>query len=237
MVWFLSGLVVFSLISGKQLQYLLPAVPALALLAARGFSGVEAAGKKAWDNIIAGLLYAVVGIAFLLIDFFQIGAGWGRDFMMMAKVIGTGAVIIGLALLLARVSDTGAMVKMVALSSLIFFIVLIFGLRYLGPRYDLVWVAELVESNQRQGKFVAHIGKYHGQYQFLGRLREPLIVLEDDNDVVELFLSRHSDSVLIDYVERDEDIPEERVIYQQAYRGKKVVLWRAGGLEQHLFEN
>ena len=67
-VWFLSGLVVFSLISGKQLQYLLPAVPALALLAARGFSGVEAAGKKAWDNIIAGLLYAVVGIAFLLID-------------------------------------------------------------------------------------------------------------------------------------------------------------------------
>jgi hypothetical protein len=49
-----------------------------------------------------------------------------------------------------------------------------------GPGLDLRPMAQRLKSLEAQGTPVAHLGKYHGQFQFLGRLNRPIASVGED---------------------------------------------------------
>jgi hypothetical protein len=91
-----------------------------------------------------------------------------------------------------------------------------------APVFDIRAAANQIASLKQSGRPVAHIGKYHGQYQFLGRLYEPLDVIGGD-EITEWF-GRNPDGVVVAY---HRNLPElsDGPFFTQKFRGRTVALW------------
>ena len=91
-----------------------------------------------------------------------------------------------------------------------------------APVFDLTPAAGQIASLKQLGRPVANVGKYHGQYQFLGRLDEPLDVISGDQ-IAEWF-ARNPDGVIIAY---HRNLPElsNGPFFTQPFRGKTLALW------------
>jgi hypothetical protein len=81
----------------------------------------------------------------------------------------------------------------------------------------------MLNEKQKEGYHLVHYGEYHGQYQFLGRLTQPLIVLKNKASV-DAYLNSHQHVFLIARDKHKKIIHKSNVIYQQRYRGGKVVV-------------
>ena len=225
LAWILPVLVVLSLVSGKQVKYLLPVFPALALLGAYALARAPdlRLPRRQW---LAALLLAAPTVVFAGIALRGPSAhshwlaalqpAWGEVFLLAA-----------LAWWLWRPSGLVAAVRALALASL----VLIGGvhltvLRAAGPAYDLRTISGRLAELQADQRPIAHVGKYHNQFHFLGRLREPLQVISPP-DALD-WARAHPDGYLVVYFNIWPG-PREGAEYIQDYRGDAddLSLWSA----------
>jgi hypothetical protein len=89
----------------------------------------------------------------------------------------------------------------VAGGSVLTVVALLWGLgRAAGPSYDVLPVARYLSELETAGRPLAHAGRYHGEYQFAGRLRRPLEVIEPGD--VNSWLARHPDGYVVVYSNR-----------------------------------
>ena len=87
-------------------------------------------------------------------------------------------------------------------------------------------VAVRIKSEMDTGHTMANIGKYSGQYQFLGRLEKPIAVLDDNPDTIRNFAESNPDPVFISYKHEISELPEgASVRFIHEYRGRNVMLW------------
>jgi hypothetical protein len=84
-----------------------------------------------------------------------------------------------------------------------------------AERFDTKPIAEKIAQFRAENKPVAfYTGKYHGQFQFTGRLSQPLVVLNSP-EVLKIWVEEHSDGfILID----SEKLPADIFVYLHAYR-------------------
>ena len=66
LIWFGSAFFVFSLVSGKQLHYLLPEFPALALLVSFTLGG-SACQERDFDSWLPGGFFAIGGLVLVVV--------------------------------------------------------------------------------------------------------------------------------------------------------------------------
>ncbi len=156
LIWFLVVFVAFSLISGKQPHYLLPIVPAFALLIA------YLVKKK--DKII---------------------------------IISTISILISIILPLTFIKAT-------------------------EPSYDIRAISKEIHELQINGQTIAHLGKYHGQYQFLGGLQQPLEVVTEYNMCS--WLIKNPQGKLVIYLGKEHPNLKPYTDYIQKYRSKEVAI-------------
>ena len=168
-IWMLVPLLLFSLISGKQTHYLMPELPAMALLLATAPAEGPATG---WlHRMLPAVPLALVAGAVI-----AAAAGAFGQLPMPAWAVGAAlaALAAGLAgrLWLAPLSGRAAMG-----------LALVIGLHLaLAPvafdRFDTRPIAALLAPHQQAG--IAIIAdRYHGQFNFTARLREPVTRLAD----------------------------------------------------------
>jgi 4-amino-4-deoxy-L-arabinose transferase-like glycosyltransferase len=170
LTWALSTLVLLSCVSGKQIHYLLPLLPAAVLLIGRGLVAVEGAAVR------------VPKIAFASVT--------------------AAAVLCAIALTV------------------------------LAPRgFDVTDMAQRLKQLETAGTPVAHIGKYHGQYQFAGRLERPLDVIGAGE--IGRWAAAHPEGRLVAYFRppHGDEISGE---YEQRYRGRRVLLMTAAVAAERL---
>jgi 4-amino-4-deoxy-L-arabinose transferase-like glycosyltransferase len=160
LTWALSTFVLLSCVSGKQIHYLLPLLPAAVMLIARGLVAVEGAAARV---------------------------------PRIAWVCATAT---------AALCATAMTV--------------------LAPRgFDVTDMAQRLKQLETAGTPVAHIGKYHGQYQFVGRLERPLDVIGGGE--IGRWALAHPEGRLVAYFRppHGDAISGE---YEQRYRGRRVIL-------------
>jgi hypothetical protein len=91
-----------------------------------------------------------------------------------------------------------------------------------GLAYDLRPIAQQLKILEDRGIPIAHIGKYAGQYQFLGRLRkEPDEVAAGDMDK---WFAAHPDGKAVTYFNSDVSLKGLPYDYMQLYKGDRVVI-------------
>ncbi len=220
---------VFSAISCKQVQYLIPVLPAAALLMGRNIARHGGAGGAGSVHFI-GALFLLLGLAAALLPFthgilesLQGFASW--------PLIVSGAISMGAGLLLIMSGTSGPNpAHRVALATAVVVASSIFGAGMsLMAGYDVRGMARAIRLNMDAGRPVAHVGKYHGQFHFLGRLQRPLIILPGGADTPEArdFFTQHPDGLIVSNIGRRGRLPEGAVVvYQQRFRMKQALcLW------------
>ncbi len=174
LVWVLAGLLAFSLVSGKQMHYLLPLMPACALLLARGLSQREAAPlARPWlvAAVIAVLCAAVVVAS--TTTWLAKAIWWPHPAIQWWwTALPAGAAVMLLVWQRGRITRNAALHTLAVSTT-----VLLVGLQLAAARagtvpYDTTAVSAAVRDALVLGKPIAMIGAYNGEYHFSGRLRD-----------------------------------------------------------------
>ena len=227
-----ASFVIFSAISGKQPHYLLPVFPALAVYVAHVLTqkGGEVSGRghKVPVLFMGGLvLIILVGLLAkdlidpLLKNPLPEWSGLAQPLWMLPALM-----IVGL-LAFRRTTSVIGEVRLISVTVTSVIVSLYMtAAPALDAAYNLEPAARQVKAFQDAGRPVAYIGKYHGEFQFLGRLTEPLIAMQTPKEGLE-WAKSHANGVVIRTL-RKKDIPQSpKPIRTQPYRGKFLVMWNA----------
>jgi 4-amino-4-deoxy-L-arabinose transferase-like glycosyltransferase len=228
LAWLVPGLIVFSMISGKQPHYLLPLMPAFALLASRVLSEPGVIVRR-WHMlpVLAGV--ALLGGLLAAAPFLK---SQGRKIPAWVHQLspGTGVALLVLAVVFFLFFDR-VFARRVAGPTLIA-VALVLGL-HLGfsevarVAYDLEPVARYLKSAEDQGRPIAWVGDYHGQFHFLGRLERPIQEIPGGSE--SLWIRQNPRGKVIQdlkYIPPD----VERAELTQPYRDDTLAVWGRDGI-------
>jgi len=165
--WSGSSLLILSLVSGKQIHYLLPVIPALALILTRLLTAIEGpVPKRDLAFMIAGTIAVATMPLFanhILSSYEAVTQGMVADWYVI-PLMACGAILIPLSL--KRIESV---VLAVGTSSILFTIILIVSARStIWKGFDYQPLAQAAAQNESG---VAWYGHYEGQLNFLGKLR------------------------------------------------------------------
>lgn len=209
-------LVAFSAVSGKQPHYVLPLVPLLCALLAMALDRAWAPDERLRARVPA-LAAAAVTLLFGLLPTL---AGDALSVAPWSPVWGAaGAALI---LALAGPGRLQSVVPRLALTMPILVLSAEAGFFLAnGPAFDLSAAAVEVRELQSSGRPVAYVGDYNGDFHFLGRLTEPLPVIEPN--AIQGWAAEHRDGYLVGR------LPETGTpaIFEQQLRGKPLVVVEA----------
>jgi len=228
-IWIAPTLVVLSLISGKQVHYLIPLLPPFSLLMAKNMVSWESGEKTAGWHYPVAIFYCTLGIVLLSMSFMKLGSFMENIGISGVRSLSFGLIAIGIALFFLKKQSTTSLVTCTALSSAVFFVVIMFSGNAFFDSYDLRGISQELKEKQGAGYTILHYGKYHGQYQFIGRLTQPLVPLETKEAIGE-YAANHDKVALITYEPRTKTINGEDIYFQQPFRSKRVVLWNKKGI-------
>jgi len=230
LAWIVPVFVGFSLFKGKQIQYLLPEVPAFALLAAAGLAALK--DTRRWEALAVAAVFALLAVALL------VAAGQPRLEHLLQPADRpllwlTAAALLAAAVVAAAapLRDRVATVATVAAAAVTVVVGVYAGVgRAIFDAYDIGPVSRHLAQVQRQGRPIAHFGKYHGQFQFVGRLERPLQVVGSSQALLQ-WAGQHPDGAVIVYARTPlahaaGAAPE----FRQKFKGRDVYVWRAADL-------
>lgn len=236
-VWFVSVLVLFSFVSGKQIHYLLPSVPAIILWMAHNeeyfFNHKE---NSPFKFIGVGIAYIVLASVCLLFPLIKVGSD---TLVSTVSYISPVLLSLGLFFLFYKFKSVLAALKSVSLSTTILIVcVLMITSQSFIKRYDIKHLSEIIKEQMDHGITIANVGTYFGQYQFLGRLNKPIIVLDRNKKKITDFVNNNPECLILDYMYNADSKQMERynIIYRQQYENKEVVVWKGAEYLKFLSE-
>ncbi|WES30289.1 ArnT family glycosyltransferase [Varunaivibrio sulfuroxidans] len=239
LLWIVPVFIAFSLISGKQPHYLLPEFPAIMVLFAfllvrhQDRAQAQEQTKKAIDWTIrppalfiaalsAILIIAIYGA--LLLARFDLGGI--PPWLHLVEGYWLVFPLAGGALLAWRGRGRRVGAQVAALSSLAMTQIVFLHLALapaLHAAYDLKPISLKLKAWEDAGRPFAQVGNYHGQYQFLGRLKTPMGEFRTLDEATQ-WLGEHPNGVLITYP-NEKTADSARALYFQDYRGQYLAVW------------
>jgi 4-amino-4-deoxy-L-arabinose transferase-like glycosyltransferase len=226
LAWLVASFVVLSLISGKQPHYLLPLLPAVALLLA---VGLERVPLGRWNAVLPGFAVVLLGAALAGFSY------WLRNEPDAFTVTGLPAYAANISPLFGvAVAAVGAVVVwqgrrraplavggLALQSAAVVMLFHVLAFTEVAHAFDLRPIARYVASAQRSGRPIAIMAEYHGQFTFLGRMQRPLRVQPVDGALN--WLQADFRRVIVMTMP---DIPDRWMLteYSQPYRGRTLAI-------------
>lgn len=120
--------------------------------------------------------------------------------------------------------------RRITLSSVVLIILLhLTVIPWLRPAYDLTTISHKLANWQAQDIPLANLGKYHGQFHFLGRLTQPIVVLPFDKKDMQVWLEQNPRGYLILY-DRHLAVDGPGAVFSQPYRSGRLLVLPAATL-------
>jgi 4-amino-4-deoxy-L-arabinose transferase-like glycosyltransferase len=217
LAWMLPVFIAFSFISGKQPHYLVPLFPAFALFTARLLA------ERPTSRVgLPALLVAVLGVVLVVAASGGIAAL--RDKVIVLPPLWPGLTLLVLALAVWALGRRGAapLASLAALGAATVALAQVAAWHSIEPQFDIKPMAAAIRQVQDAGHPVVNVSRYHAQYQFLGRLRQPLAELHTQE--ARAWLQAHPQGYAVVYVRDRRDYAALDAPYKQVYRGHGVAL-------------
>jgi 4-amino-4-deoxy-L-arabinose transferase-like glycosyltransferase len=232
LVWVTLPLILLSLLGVKQPPLLLPLVPASALVTAWLLFD-EKFDRVGDDRALAGMMapVIVIGAALAVLPSLRRTGLVPEMLINLSPLVGVGLMVIGFALgwlphrpVRERALEMAMMV--VALTVL----ALVGAASQFDAFLRVDEVAQHLAQPQQQGRPVAHVGSYDGQYQFAGRLPRPLDVIEPAQ--VADWAAANPAGVLVSSagVWQPRTVPGAAPMLRTIVRDDQIVVWDAAAL-------
>jgi 4-amino-4-deoxy-L-arabinose transferase-like glycosyltransferase len=219
LIWLAGAFVLMSLVSGKQLKYLLPLLPAGALLLARVISGLDGGviRRRPW---LASAALLVSGYLLMVLPRMLEKAPWIHSVQPL-----WGGLLVAAAMVLVMLRPVSAVrypVRLTLFSVFVACVVYAGIFRTAAPAYDMQAVSRVIAAAQAAGRSVASVARYHGQFGFPGRLQQPLVQLDADSALA--WAGQHPDDLLVVMTGK---IPEQypKAVFTQPYRSGYLAVW------------
>lgn len=215
LVWVVSAFLLMSLVSGKQVKYLLPLLPAFALVVARTLTRMDRRPVNTRPWLLGGVLFcagaAVAALPAMLAWFEPVLPLWGVLVMASAVAI----------MWLKPVRPAHYPALLALLSVYVVSMIHLGVMRPLAPAYDLRPASRLIATAQAAGQTVAVVNSYHGEFGFYGRLTQPVAVLTAGR--LRAWADRNPDGYLVlrDGDELPGDVP---AVFTQPYQNGRLAI-------------
>lgn len=223
-LWALPAFVAFSLISGKQTHYLLPEMPALALLLSGGLPARRWRRRDLWLALplfaaLCGLAAAAAGLIPAL-DGLADALPGRRPLPFWSLALGAAVMLAGTAAFL-RLRAAPVALAALPLSLMIGLHLALSPLLFAS--HDLTALGRAVAPFDTAGIAVTD-GTYHAQLNFAGRLRNPVARVTDPAAIA-AWRQAHPDGLLLD--RKGAPIPGMVPVARMAYRSGSYTLYRS----------
>lgn len=217
--WIVPIFLLFSLVSAKQIKYLLPLLPAFSLLAAylltlqpdkarTGRWQLPHALLLAGGTILTLLPYVVPANKAWWIQ--EISPLWGLSLLALAAIT-----------LVWKKSLPGGDIERISSVTVVMTLVTHFALLSAAtPSYDLRAFSRVIKDLQDQGHEIAYLGKYRAQFEYLGRLSnrvEPM-----SGRTLRNWIKTHPDGFLV--INDSKQAISGNTLFVQPYREKRDAL-------------
>ena len=224
LVWFASVLILFSLISGKQIHYILPEISAFAMFFARILSTSD---KVKNSSNYVGYIYIITAVIFAVAPFIvpeSIPYKLDLTSFLISAFLLFG---MGIYLIKKHFSSNDAILRTIAISTVVLIFAIHFAIHNILKEQNLFAFSQKIASLQQKGILIAHEGKYHNQFHFMGRLHEKIIVLEGENSISN-FAQQHPDAYIIIYRKKKDmnKLDEQKITAKTSFKNKNVILTR-----------
>jgi 4-amino-4-deoxy-L-arabinose transferase-like glycosyltransferase len=221
LAWFFPVFIAFSLISGKQVHYLLPIYPALALMIASEFDRIK---KITWFDhacivlplIVAGAIFYYLANSGRMDD----AAPWINSLPIESSFI---LILGGLFIFIWKTKNTRTFLWKLVTANILLISVMFLGVIYhTGNAYDLREVSRAIKSIEDKNFPVAYLGNYAGQFDFIGRLDNPPQVIT----TTQLFnwTKEHPEGRVILTFNGKDDFAKIKTQYTSWYRGSHIAI-------------
>ncbi|NOT13320.1 MAG: phospholipid carrier-dependent glycosyltransferase [Methylococcaceae bacterium] len=224
LAWALPVFIAFSLVSGKRLHYLLPIIPALALLLAQAMDGIAESNWKHAHIPFSAILF-FLGLVLLLLPWLNGQFHWRDELSSISVLWGCLLCISAVAVTIVNMNNARESVFYICLTSISTLLIISSGFFELtAERYNTqpaaLKMAELMNENKAIGFYGS---KYHGQYQFTGRLTQPLKVLTNFNELLNFATQHHSCYIVVAYA-NSAGISDSIIQYHYPSRSRQIGL-------------
>lgn len=191
-IWLIAGLLIFSLLPSKQIHYLIPLMPAYALIVAKLLAGLPGSTRPRFEWLVPCILALLGGVLVIAPQLSSkwlwlqaVRPAWGVSVIVLAGVLAASGIIWGR---LSVVTIASSLVVSIVFSFIFFF-------HYNDAAYNLQPAADKLNQLRGQNRPVVYVGNYQGQLNFLGRLEQALPTLNLDQ--VSEWAAQHPDGYLI----------------------------------------
>jgi 4-amino-4-deoxy-L-arabinose transferase-like glycosyltransferase len=230
LVWFLPALFTFSIISGKQLHYLLPVFPALALIGSRllvdhNERHINQISWKQYGLHVPAALFLILGFFLSLIPFFSKIMGLHSIIQEINFVWGLVLALLAAGLIWWGHRINSFMPRIACLASLSIALIIVIHLSLkpvLNERYNLDTFSKQIRQWQDRGISLAYLGKYHGMFNFMGRLEARIVPVGLLHPDLENWQKANPKGYLIVPVGRKHE--QATPIYTQPFRGRRFMV-------------
>jgi hypothetical protein len=235
-IWILSTFILFSLISGKQIHYLIPILPAVSLLMARniGTSLTKPIHFTKAPYFIA-IFYFILGIGVItILPHIKLGSDIGSIETNIRIWFAIGCILMGLIMLIMRINSTSRLITLISTTTLCMVIlIIIIGKDSLNKQFNVKPIANILKAKEKEGYQIIHFKDYAGQFHFLGRISKPFTIVKNKKNISDSF-NTFEKVLLITYEKQNMIIDDNDVVFQQLFRNRKVVLWNENGIHHFL---
>jgi hypothetical protein len=132
-------------------------------------------------------------------------------------VLGGGLIVAG------RRSPANQVTLLAAISPVLFLSLHLGVLPAMARIYGVDSTAALIARVQAQGRSVAYLGKYHGQFQFVGRLERPLDVVSYPD--LDGWLATHPDGYVVAVLKDPGPDARDAAAHVAPYRSRVLTVW------------
>ena len=229
--WSIPSFLLLSLVSGKQIHYLIPLLPAAALLLTRLMVSARQPPSTIPLKIMA-FLSIIAGIGLIILPHVIIHAGDISNKINLPIFWGILFILGGIIFFLLRPKAPAAVMIGSCIAMVLFISLIHLGpFRQLAPSYDLSPMALRIAAQQQQGKKIAiYPAKFSNQFQFPGRLTHTLFAV-DDLQTLKSWLKKNPDGLVVMIAKKP--LPTsaaQKPEFSHPFRGRQANLWRASAL-------
>lgn len=215
--WILPTFILFSLVSAKQIKYLLPILPAIAILMA-WMINQYADRRKTRRFDFAAFLLTAWGVLLAALPFLppQEKLYWIQN---ISPWWGAVLILLGIAAGLWKAWLPKQDILRIATASVIISFFSHFALLNAAVgSYDLRPLSQLLKQLQDKGSDIAYVGKYQEEFGFLGRLENPVRQLfrSEAKDWAE----GHPQAYMVVY-DKKQRISPDQALFSQDYHGRR----------------
>ncbi len=220
--WLMPVFLAFSLISGKRIHYLLPLMPAFALLLGQGFDKL-ATNPRQYRPFMLSFVYLLSGLVLTFLPQLNLQFHLKDEFASLSPVWGV-LLILNAVFLFIKGQHKQQLVFRICLSSVASFLLIeSAAFSILGYRYDMRPAALKIAELQARHEVAFYTPKYHGQYQFTGRLKKPLTIIKQPQQLQQ-WVKRHPDGFVIKIYDPDKKGIDFGQYLHFPFKGKNIAV-------------